>query len=178
MLERRSALASIHPFASSKLTLEEARGFSLIQAAGFTKEFEAAIEPVTGALPQQNDVAATNNGRTILRTGPLQFWIVGAEQDDLASWLDGKCVVTPLSHARTRILIDGLAARDVLAKGLPLDLHESVFKPGMFAMSGIHHTPVLLHCLTRDVFHLYAMRTFAADIWEWLTDAAAEYAGR
>jgi sarcosine oxidase subunit gamma len=176
MLERRSALASAKPFSSPKLSLEEARGFTLVQAAGFSKDFEAAIEPITGALPQQNDIAAESNGRTIFRTGPLQFWLVGPEKDDLAARLESKCVVTPLSHARTRIAIDGFVARDVLAKGLPLDLHQSVFKPGMFAMSGIHHTPVLLYCLEADAFHLYAMRTFAADIWEWLTDAAAEYA--
>jgi sarcosine oxidase subunit gamma len=178
MLERRSALANAKPFSSPKLTLEDARGFTLVQAAGFSQDFEAAIAPVTGALPQANDTAVASNGRVIFRTGPLQFWIVGPEQDDLAHSLEGKCVVTPLSHSRTRILIDGFVARDVLAKGLPLDLHESVFTPGKFAMSGIHHTPVLLHCLETDAFHLYAMRTFAADIWEWLTDAAAEYAGR
>jgi heterotetrameric sarcosine oxidase gamma subunit len=178
MLDRRSALATAEPFSSTKLTIEEARAFSLIQAAGFSKDFESAIEAVTGALPQQNDLVVNSEGRAIFRTGPLQFWLVGPERDDLASQLAGKCVVTPLSHSRTRISVDGLAARDVLAKGLPIDLHESAFKPGMFAASGIHHTPVLLHCLERDAFHLYAMRTFAADIWDWLTDAAAEYAGR
>jgi sarcosine oxidase subunit gamma len=176
MLERRSALAASAPFSSPKLTLQEARGFTLVQAAGFSKDFEATITAVTGALPETNDTAVTSNGRTIFRTGPLQFWLVGPEPDDLPRQLEGKCVVTPLSHSRTRILVDGYVARDVLAKGLPLDLHESPFRPGMFAMSGIHHTPVLLHCLEADRFHLYVMRTFAADIWDWLADAAAEYA--
>jgi sarcosine oxidase subunit gamma len=63
----------------------------------------------------------------------------------------------------------------VLAKGLPIDLHPTVFTPGTFAMTGLHHTPVLLHCVSENHFELYAMRTFALDAWEWLEDAALEF---
>ncbi len=63
----------------------------------------------------------------------------------------------------------------MLRKGIPIDLHESVFTPGKFAMTGLHHTPVLLHCTAEQRFELYAMRTFALDVWEWLEDAAKEY---
>jgi sarcosine oxidase subunit gamma len=175
MLERRSALASAKPFASDKLKLGEVRGFTLTQAAGFTKNFEADLAAIAGALPENNDRAVESNGRTIFRTGPLQFWLVGPEGDDLSETLAGKCVVTPLSHSRTRISIEGPAARDLLAKGIPLDLDESVFTPGKFAMTGLHHTPVLLHCVAPQRFELYAMRTFALDAWQWLEDAGLEY---
>ena len=130
---------------------------------------------MTGALPQENTRAIASNGRTIFRTGPLAFWCVGPENDDLAAQLRGKAIVTPLSHSRTRISIEGSAARTVLAKGLPIDLHGSVFTPGTFAMTGLHHTPVLLHCVSEHRFELYAMRTFAMDAWEWLEDAALEF---
>jgi sarcosine oxidase subunit gamma len=175
MLERRSALASAHPFAWAALTLGEVRGFTLTQVAVFDKAGEAAITAVTGALPTENTRAIESSGRTIFRTGPLAFWCVGPENDDLASQLQGKAIVTPLSHSRTRISIEGSAARTVLAKGLPIDLHSSVFTPGTFAMTGVHHTPVLLHCVSENRFELYAMRTFALDAWEWLEDAALEF---
>jgi sarcosine oxidase subunit gamma len=111
-----------------------------------------------------------------MRTGPAQFWFIGSESDDLAMKLQSLCAITPLSHSRTRIFLDGPPARDVIAKGIPLDFHKSAFKPGMFAMTGLHHTPVLVHCVNTNRFELYAMRTFAMSIWDWLRDAALEFA--
>jgi sarcosine oxidase subunit gamma len=174
MLERRSALATAHPFAWAALTLGEVRSFTLTQVAGFGA-FETDVVAVAGALPTANDQAGDSNGRTIFRTGPQSFWFVGPENDDLAAKLAGKAIVTPLSSSRSRISIEGRAARDVLRKGIPIDLHENVFTPGKFAMTGVHHTPVLLHCTAEHRFELYAMRTFALNVWEWLEDAALEF---
>src|SRR6185295_8090644 len=106
MLERRSALASAHPFAWAALTLGEVRNFTLTQVAGFSKDFEAGLAEIAGALPQANDQAIESNGRTIFRTGPLTFWCVGPENDDLAMRLAGKAIVTPLTSSRTRISVE------------------------------------------------------------------------
>ena len=176
MLERRSALANAKPYTSSVLQMAELRGFTLTQAAGLTKDFEKKIASITGKLPPRIGVAAEQGPHTILRTGPRQFWFVGPESDDLALKLQSLCAVTPLSHSRTRIRLEGPPTRDVLAKGIPLDFHQTVFKPGMFAMTGLHHTPVLIHCTGEHRFELYAMRTFAMSVWDWLQDAALEFA--
>jgi sarcosine oxidase subunit gamma len=175
MLERKSALATAHPFAWAALTLGEVRNFTLTQVAGFSKDYEAGVAAITGPLPPANDQAIESNGRTIFRTGPLTFWCVGPDNDDLGTRIAGKAIITPLSSSRTRISIEGRAAREVLRKGFPIDLHESVFTPGKFAQTGVHHTPVLLHCVAGQRFELYAMRTFAMNIWEWLEDAALEF---
>jgi len=45
----------------------------------------------------------------------------------------------------------------------------------MFAMTGIHHTPVLVHCVSDNRFEIYALRTFALSVHDWLTDAALEF---
>ena len=175
MLERRSALATAKPYKSDVLRMGELRGFTLTQAAGLTKGFEKAVTPFTGKLPPAS-VSSQSQGRTILRTGPRQFWFVGPESDDLAAKLQNFCAVTPLSHSRTRIYLEGELSRDVLARGIPLDFHQSVFTPGSFAMTGLHHMPVLVHCVGEHRFELYAMRTFAISVWEWLADAALEFA--
>ena len=177
MLERRSALAIATPYRSSLLQLGEARGFSLIQVAGFGKAFEKTITPALGKLPAKVGIAIEHDGRALMRISPDQFWIIGREKDDIALELGPQVAITPLSHSRTRIFLEGEPARDVLAKGIPLDFHRSAFKPGMFAMTGLHHTPVLVHCISENRFELYAMRTFALTIWEWLTDAALEFVG-
>jgi methylglutamate dehydrogenase subunit D len=176
MLEVRSPLARVKPYRSDALKIFEAPRFSLTQAAGFDKRFEKAITPTTGKLPPKIGIATENEGRTILRTGPLQVWFIGPEDDDLATKLGSLCTVAVLSHSRTRIVLEGPPARDVLAKDIALDFHESAFTPGIFAMTGLHHTPVLVHCASQDRFELYAMRTFAVTVWNWLTDAALEFA--
>ena len=172
MLDRRSALASAKPYTSSVLQIGEARGFSLLQVVGPAK----AIRPITGKLPAKVGAALQADGRTLMRTGENQFWIIGPEVDDIETKLPETAIITPLSHSRTRIVIEGEPARKVLAKGVPLDFHHSAFKSGTFAMTGLHHTPVLVHCVGENRFEIYALRTFAVSVYEWLTDAALEFA--
>jgi methylglutamate dehydrogenase subunit D len=175
MLERRSPLAGLKPISSTAISLGEVRGFTLTQAAVFSRDAEAAVAAVTGSLPTTAMTAQESNGRIIFRNAPFQFWLVGPEGDDVGRRLAGICIVTPLSHSRTRIFVEGPAAREIMRKGMPLDFDETVFIPGMFAMTGLHHTPVLVHCVAANRFEIYAMRTFAASIWEWLSDAALEF---
>lgn len=175
MLERLSALASARPYTSSTLTITERPGFTLTQVSGLDDGLGEKLSSVVGALPEKVGVANHNDARTILRIGPAQFWIVGPEADDAASRLSGLCAVTPLTHSRTRIALDGVPARAVLAKLMPLDFHPAVFTPGTFALTGLHHTPVTLHCTGENTFDLYAMRTFALNVWEVVTDAALEF---
>ncbi len=80
--------------------------------------------------------------------------------------------VTSLSHGRTRLFIEGRRAREVLSKGIALDLHPAVFHVDTFALTELQHTPVLLHRVGEHRYELYVLRTYAAWIWEWLTDAA------
>ena len=130
MLDRRSALSLARPYASPVLQIGEARGFSLLQVAGPAK----AISPITGMLPAKVGTVLQADGRTLMRTGENQFWIIGPENDGIAAKLNGIAILTPLSHSRTRIVIEGAPTRDVLGKSIPLDFHPTVFKPGMFAM--------------------------------------------
>jgi len=176
MLEQRSALEGILPRRGNGLHMEEAPDFWLLQVAGFGKGFDKAASAVLGKLPRDCLATVQHEGRTLFRTGPSQLWVVTRPNDNIGREFSTAELVTPLSHSRTRIAIAGGPAREVLAKGLPVDLHPAAFGPGRFAMTGLHHTPVLLHCTGDDTFHLYAMRTFALSVWEWLADAALEFA--
>ena len=193
MLERQSALADAlaksgrdGSGAVRGLRLGEVRGWSLVQVALFPSTM-ADLGPAAGAalgiagLPAEIGRAAQAGDRQILKTGPEQFWIVGPASDsDLARRLQAAVppamgAVTPLSHGRTRIFLEGEAAREVLAKGIPLDFDPSVFTVGQFALTGLHHTPVLVHRTAEARYEIYAMRTFALSVWEWLTDAALPF---
>jgi methylglutamate dehydrogenase subunit D len=163
MLEARSPLGVSARFERPGVVLEEAAGFRLTQVAGET----AALKKMLGKVPGKVGATAEHDGRTIFKTGAKQLWIVG-EVPNAAD----NVYVTPLSSSRTRIALSGGRARDVLAASAAIDFHEKHFKPGQFVMSGVHHTPVLIHCVGGATFHVYAMRTFALAVWEWLSDAA------
>jgi sarcosine oxidase subunit gamma len=176
MLERRSALASARPYVSAVLNITERPGFTLTQVAGLSPDFEARLAAVVGTLPERVQQAHTNGSHTLFRIGPAQFWIVGPETDDAPSKLQGQCAVTPLSSSRVRIALAGGPAREVLARLIPVDLHPSVFTPGTVALTGIHHTPVTVHCTGEHSFDVYVMRTFAMNVWDAVTDAARVFA--
>jgi len=193
MLEAKSALTSAlakggrdGTDGQRRCRLGEARGWLLLQVAGFPAaiaEVERVLPTVLGApLPKTlSETAAIGAGR-VFRTGPEQFWIVGpadngtgAEQQLRQAVPAAVGAVTSLSHSRTRLVIDGACARDVLRKGIPLDFDTGVFRVDEAALSGLHHTPILIHRAGADRYELYAMRSFALSVWEWLTDAALEY---
>jgi sarcosine oxidase subunit gamma len=193
MLEPKSALASAlekggrdGADGKRRCRLGELRGWVLLQVAGFPgtiAEVERVLPAVVGtALPRAlGETTAAGAGR-VFRTGPEQFWIVGPSQngDGAEAHLRQAIpptvgAVTSLSHSRTRIVIDGACARDVLRKGIPLDFDPDVFRVDQAALTGLHHTPILIHRAGADRYELYAMRSFALSVWEWLTDAAFEF---
>ena len=191
MLERTSAIASglarggRQPHGAAGCRLGEVRGWALLQVAGFPGAIGAVERVVADAfgvgVPAKVGVAAHADDATLLRTGPEQIWIIGpgdalAQQATLHSTLAADIgVLTSLSHSRTWMFLDGPRARDVLAKGIAIDLHPDVFAVNHFALTGLDHTPVLLHRTGAGRYEIFVMRTFALTVWDWLTDAALEY---
>lgn len=169
MLKEISPLASVSAFAADGIAIVEEGGFTLTQVAGFEKAFEKDLAAAIGKLPAKVGATHVNDICTVMRVAPQQFWCIGAAA---LPELPASCLVTPLSSARCRIKLDGEKARTVLSRAAAVDFGAKAFKPGQFAMTGIHHTPVLIHSTAADTFHVYALRTFALGVWEWLVDAA------
>ncbi len=168
-----------------RLRIGETRGWSLVQVAAFAStsaEFGQAMRSVLNVeLPTRiGDVVPVVDGRRLLKTGAAQYWIITQHDDDILPSLQRTVsaqigAITPLSHSRTCIFIEGAAARELLAKGVPLDFHPDVFRIDQFALTGLHHSPVLIHRRGADLYELYALRTFGLSVWEWLTDAALPF---
>jgi methylglutamate dehydrogenase subunit D len=188
MLERRSALETALQAGGRdgadgrrRIRLGERRGWSLTQVAAFAgrlADLDRVLTPLLGAaLPLRVGDAMPANGRRLLKTGPEQFWILGAEGNDLAANLEkavdpAKGALTALSHSRSCIVIEGEASRELLAKGVPIDFRPEVFRVGQFALTGLHHTPILVLREGEDRYEIFVLRSFALAIWEWLADAA------
>jgi sarcosine oxidase subunit gamma len=189
MLERRSLLAPKleeggRDGADGRraLCLTEIRGSWLTQIAAFPGREPALAESigrVLGVPFHAEPHRATALGPvTVLPTAPRQFWMVTASEAIDRAWPDaivgGDGSVTPLSHARLRVAVTGPGAREVLARGLALDLHPDVFVVGGVLHGALHHTGVLLHRTGPERYELYVLSTFAHSLWEWLADASLE----
>jgi len=115
-------------------------------------------------------------------TGPGQWLAVserlpnGALAVDLSARLKGLASISDQSDGRAVLRISGPRVRDVLAKGLPIDLHPSVFAPGSAATSVIALMGVTLWQVDdAPTYDIAVFRSLAGSFWTWLTDSAAEF---
>jgi sarcosine oxidase subunit gamma len=191
VFERQSALGGVlnHTGRDAKggqrrLRLGEVRGWNLVQMAAFAGTMvglDRAVRRLIGVdMPSRVGDAATVGHRCLLKTGPEQFWIITRDGEDLAAPLWAVVapaigVVTQLSHSQTCIFIEGPAARELLSTGIALDFHPDALRPNCFALTALHHTPVLIYRSGEKRYELYSKRSFAFWTWKWLTDAALPF---
>ena len=180
MFERRSALAgALHGSSPgpAPLTIGEVRGWQVWQVTaqpGSEAALQASLAAQVGALPAKVGLASQSGGRTVMLVGPAQYLLSGGP----VSVPDSEGAVVDLTHARTRMVVEGAMAAEVLCRGAPLDFHDSAFPIGAFAQTGIHHTPVLIHRVAAERYEIDALRTFALTLWHWLEDACLPFGYR
>jgi len=169
------------------------RGLVNLRGPVGDKAFDAAVNKALGvAPPSEPNTTAAKGDLTLFWLGPDEWWVVTAGDgpattEKLRAALAGqKAAVTDVSESRTCIHIRGPRARDLLAKGCPLDLHPRVFAAGSCAQSHCAKAMITLHQLADDgsdggdegggpVYDIYVLNSFAEYLWLWLEDAAREY---
>ena len=179
---RRAALDGVLPWSlpGGEVSLAELR---------FAEQVGIRVRPPVPAflagvpLPlQPNRVAVMGPLRT-LWLGPDE-WLVTAPEG-LAPDLIGRlrrelagrtAWVGDLSASRTIIEIAGPHARTLLEKGCGLDLHPGAFRPGHCAQTLFARLPVIIdQSGTAPSYRLFARRSAARWLTEWLIDAAGEF---
>lgn len=95
---------------------------------------------------------------------------------DLGQRLKGLASISDQHGGRTVLRLSGPRAREVLAKGLPLDLHPRAFGPGSAATSTISLMGVQLWQVDdTPSYDIALFRSVSASFWRWLTASAAEF---
>lgn len=124
----------------------------------------------------------TNGSVAFVWAGPGQWLAAAPERSghafekDLRDKLSGLASVTDQSDARTIIRLSGPRARDVLAKGVPIDFHPAAFGPDDTALTLVSYIGVHVWQLDRTPSYEFAMlRSFSESFWRWLLSAGAEY---
>jgi len=151
--------------------------------------FTSSVRQVTGlGLPIRANTVETAGDLAALWLAPDEWLLVGptdpatagreaALAGTLRVALAGLHVaVTDVSEARTVITLAGPRARDLLAKGTPLDLHPRVFGPGRCAQTAMASANVILRQLDdRPAYEIHVLNSFADYLWGWLEAGCREY---
>jgi sarcosine oxidase, subunit gamma len=185
----RSALEGA-PLRPRGVHLGERQGLGKIDLRGdpHDRAFMAAVGRVLDLLlPTEPCTSAAKGQIAALWLGPDQ-WLVTCQAHDAPGLIealgtalaDVHAAITDLTDGRAAFRLAGPNARDVLAKGTPLDLHPRAFPPGSSAQSLLAKASVLIHLLDDDPergasFDVYVARSFAHYLWMWLDDAGREY---
>ena len=167
------------------LVITELTGLSLATVAcrkGQAAALSAAVRNAYGVdLPASSRIAQGAAVRFI-GYGPGQWLAVSealaneALASELAAKLQGLASVSDQSGGRTVLRVSGNRARDVLAKGLPLDLDPRAFPLGSAATSAISHIGVQLwQADDMRSYDLAVFRSLSESFWRWLTASAAEF---
>ncbi|CAN0491760.1 unnamed protein product, partial [Discosporangium mesarthrocarpum] len=176
MAEMRSALASVYEpgrkgagSGEALVSITEITGRDIVQLAAWPDTVGSvsskAAKPVGVALPSDTRSASTKGKTWVFKTAPEKFLVVCEQKAKMGEAL-GKAfkaeqaVVTELGHSRTILRVSGEAARAVLARGVPVDLHPDVFARGAFAQTGIHGVSVLCTRSGPEQFDLIMPRNF------------------
>ena len=194
-IERVSPLAGWSSrFAAASNAASAAPGQFSIREVPFATQLNLRVDAAAHAsrlgsaldceLPLAANTWNAGNECSALWLGPDEWLIVAPEarNDALSADLRIALVgvhhsVTDISANRTIIEIAGTNARLVLAKGCPLDLHGSAFKPPQCAQTLLAKSQMILQCVdSRPVFRVFVRISFAPYVAEWLLDAAAELA--
>lgn len=167
------------------IVIEERVGLGLATVAARKGQADALKAAVASAYGVDLPVAsrfAQGGSVNFVGYGPGQ-WLAVSEKlanealaRDLAQQLKGLASISDQSGGRTVIRVSGPRARDVLAKGLPIDLDPRAFPLGSAATSTISLMGVQLW-QTDDTrsYDMAIFRSVSASFWRWLTASAAEF---
>jgi heterotetrameric sarcosine oxidase gamma subunit len=155
---------------------------SIIAKRGKRFALVNAVNTAFGVALPDGPRRATRGAVTFAGTGPDQ-WIASAEGSEAAGFaakvrarIGPFAAVSDQTDARLALLLSGPRVRDVLAKGVPVDLHPKAFKPGDVATTLVAYIGVQIDMLDdAPTYQLTAPRSTAGSFWSWLTASAAEF---
>jgi heterotetrameric sarcosine oxidase gamma subunit len=187
-----SALAGIavpgrygKPEGEPGVSIEERVGLGLATVAarkGKAADLHAAVFSAYGMRLPDSSRVAQGQQVSFIGYGPGQWLAVSetlaneALARDLSQRLKGLASISDQSGGRTVLRLSGPRARDVLAKGLPIDLDPRAFPLGSAATSTISLMGVQLW-QTDDTrsYTIAIFRSVSASFWRWLISSAAEF---
>lgn len=166
LIEERTDLAS------ASVIARRGKRFALVNA----------VNTAFGVALPDGPRRATRGLVTFAGTGPDQ-WMASAEGTESAGFaarvrarIAPFAAVADQSDARSVLRVSGPRVREVLAKGVPIDLYPQVFRPGAVACTVVGYINTQVDMLDdAPTYQLSVPRSMAESFWSWLTASAVEF---
>jgi methylglutamate dehydrogenase subunit D len=163
-------------------TLENVTMASIAVSKGRSADLQSEIEKNYGVALPERPARVQGRGIAFVWAGPGQWLAVADRQQgrdletELKPLLNGLASVVDQSDGRVIVRMSGKLARDVLAKGVPIDLDPRAFKPGDAAITHASHIGIMIWQIDeRPAYELAMFRSYADSFAHWLAESAAEY---
>lgn len=183
-LEARSAFTRLDIGATSDFEVSEREDVTMASIATSEKN----LDDVQHAVKQAYGVELPGGPKRIagkdiefIWFGPDQWLALAPRADgrdlevELKALLPNASIVDQ-SDGRVIVRISGERARDVLAKGVPIDLHPQSFSLNDAAVTHASHIGIILWQTDgAPTFEIALFRSYADSFSDWLIDSAAEF---
>ena len=157
------------------------RGMITLRGDFADADFAKAIKSVLGAaLPGQREVTSGKAGLLIWMSpdellAVVDYAAAPALSAAISAKLAGKHhLAQVVSDARAVFSLKGQGAREVLAKGAPVDLSPAEFTPGHVRRTRLGQVAVAFWMTSEGEIEIVCFRSVAAFVFEWLKTAAAK----
>lgn len=175
-----SALKGASHSAAIEIADTGLRGMITLRGDFADAAFSKAMKAVFGcALPGQRAVVSSETAQLIWMSPDELLAVVPYDAaPEMAVQVGEKLagqhhMAQVVSDARAVFSLRGAGARDVLAKGAPVDLSPAAFKPGDVRRTRLGQVAVAFWMTGDDSFELVCFRSVAEFVFEWLKTAAA-----
>lgn len=162
------------------LQIETREGFGLASIIARKSVTLDQIGAVLGIVPPTSPARVVGiDGLSFVGMG-RQSWLAYADgvspfwADELRQRLDPLASVSDQSSGYVIMRLTGKGARIVLQRGMPIDLHPDVFRPGSAATTVIAHIGAIVWQLDdKPTYEIATFRSFSESFRHWLSQAVA-----
>lgn len=175
-LQALTPCAGLCPVNHGDLSLSEVTVEAITSVAPLDRQQDAVSEGLRAqmgaAFPAPNRTTGKAKARAVW-SGRGQALVLGPRLDPIAG-----AAMTDQSDAWACVALEGPGARDVLARLVPVDLGENVFKRGHAARTQLGHMNVVIMRTGADRYGIMAFRSMARTLVHELDEAMRMVAAR
>ena len=146
-----------------------------------TQQMEIAADLIGGPLPTKPLTSSQYAEVRVIWIAPddwlvIMPWSIAADfESRYRAAQTGHYSIVDISAGQTLVELSGPESRNVLKKASPIDVHPQAFPIDKCVSTVFAKSAAGIVRTGDDSYLLVVRRSFADYIWDWLTDASAEY---
>ncbi len=164
------------------IKVERFEGFGMVTIRGdfSEKAMRKSIEAQVAPIPETRGVTVGDNGMLAWMSPDEVLAVLPAPRtQDVAATLEDQlaehhALVVNVSDARSVFRLSGSGAREVLAKGAPVDLSRQAFGPGEIRRTRLGQVACAFWMSGEDQFDLVCFRSVSDFVFDWLKVASRD----